>query len=129
MNPTTINRLVAERVMGWTVSEDPRCEPPLMYREKRDGTIWYAGGCPLWNPALDMNQAMEVLDKMSTTTKETWTLFYCSTGAVAEFHYEGGREVPWKFGVHTGESENMSTAICLAALRAVGVPEEEVNRE
>lgn len=129
MNENNINRLVAERVMGWDVSDDPRCKPPAMYREKCDGTIWYAGGCPLWNPTRDMNQAMEALLHAHKTEKiESWCM---NTNVVRV--YQPSRSTDKRKtrseAFITPISRGVAMAICRSLLRAVGVPEEEVNRE
>lgn len=56
MNPTTINRLVAERVMGWKTAESLGMWANEAWMTNDGRMIGFAG----WNPALDMNQAMEV---------------------------------------------------------------------
>jgi hypothetical protein len=116
VNPTTINRLVAERVMGWTAKTDSL------------GTYFVKPGETAitenaWNPAADMNQAMEVVDKMH------------GTGVLVSLEWKVNRYRAnfspvndWKWR-NNAEHLNPATAICLAALRAVGVPDEEVNRE
>jgi hypothetical protein len=68
-----------------------------------------------------MNFAAKVLDRMSSTTKEYWTLEVFSTGAVATFSYEGGRDLPWKIGESRGEGDELAEAICRAAVSAADV--------
>lgn len=128
MNPTTINRLVAERVMGYVYRWGTTLGDLWI---KPDGTgIMFKD----WNPALDMNQAWEVVRKMRERNYAV---------RIEANRFEGDPLVSiWANDDNTenrppcdfdaGDNrrpEEAATAICLAALRAVGVPEEEVNRE
>ena len=70
-----------------------------------------------------ITDAWGVVEKMSGTTKEYWTLERFSSGAVATFHYEGGRDLPWIEGEYKADALEMPEAICRAALKAVGVTE------
>jgi len=111
---STLDRLVAEKVMGWTVSTDPACKPPTMYLE--GDMLWHAGGCVVWSPSADMNAAMEVEKavRARSNNKHRLILIATSTGEyVAEFLN------------HEGIHANPATAICLAALAAVGVEYKE----
>lgn len=128
MNPTTINRLVAKRVMGYVYRWGTTLGGLWI---KPDGTgIMFKD----WNPALDMNQAWEVVRKMRERNYAV---------RIEANRFEGDPLVSiWANDDNTenrppcdfdaGDNrrpEEAATAICLAALRAVGVPEEEVNRE
>lgn len=79
------------------------------------------------NYSTNIAAAMEVVEKMSSTTKEYWTLEVFSTGAVATFNYEGGRDLPWTVGEHKGAGETLALAICRAAREAVRSRKEETN--
>ena len=131
MNPTTINRLVAERVMQYPIVHK-HTTPNALY-DGGSGDLWTSNG-DQWNPALDMNQAWEVVRKMRERNYAV---------RIEANRFEGDPLVSiWANDDNTenrppcdfdaGDNrrpEEAATAICLAALRAVGVPEEEVNRE
>ncbi len=114
MNPTTINRLVAERGMGYTYGWNTTLGDLWI---KPDGTGVMS---KYWNPAADMNQAMQVAKAASAKTGLLLSIIEMENGKwFARF---AGSEFD-------ATDMNPATAICLAALRAVGVHDEEVNRE
>jgi hypothetical protein len=158
VNDNNINRLVAERVMGYQFWREQRGDYRMILlvtdgREpwkKRRQECWEEDGkryqkiaasdidtrhdCPTegvqkWNPTRDTNQAMEVaaatIDKLPPEYRDgadfslqKWGDWEAYFGTNKEDHNRG-------LATHA----NPATAICLAALRAVGVSEEEVNRE
>jgi hypothetical protein len=72
-----------------------------------------------WSPSTNLEHAMEVIELMSTTTKEYWEIHVFSTGFKVSFEYEGGRDVPWKPGEYETIDDDLPTAICKVALMAV----------
>lgn len=112
---------IAEKVMGWRkkIGDDPVFQGVELWSE--DESIGSARPCVYWHPTESISDAMEVIEKMSTTTKEYWTLEVFSTGTRAVFDYEGGRDLSWTPGEHVGEAESLPRAICLAALAALKV--------
>jgi hypothetical protein len=131
VNPTTINRLVAERVMGWKLEKHRGWESWWEHDSIAKRKKYIAHD---WKPARDMNQAWEVVRKMRERNYAV---------RIEANRFEGDPLVSiWANDDNTenrppcdfdaGDNrrpEEAATAICLAALRAVGVPEEEVNRE
>ena len=129
-----LDALVAERVMGWILepgfSRDWVDDQLRAFRKKPNGSIFVStigsaydhplyNGHPVWRGSTYIKDAEEVLNHMTTSTKETWEFFFCSTGARATFDYEGGRDRPWKPGIYDVYGDDLPHAICLAALEAV----------
>jgi hypothetical protein len=72
----------------------------------------------LYTPSKDIRDAWAVVEKMSSTTKENWTIVQYSSGTYATFEYEGGRDLPWSIGVFNALGDDAPHAICLAAIMA-----------
>jgi Phage ABA sandwich domain len=117
MNLREIDRLVAEKVMGWKIKKviEDGC---YLYDE------WDTGdkGIPVekFRPTLNITDAWQVVEKLTygKTDLETYfelQLFY--------IHYYA------KFGKHEAKAETATLAICLAALKAVGVEMTETAEE
>ena len=132
-----LDALIAEKVMGWSalrgIDEISKHFPDTSkIYSPHLAEVWIndagermackeCGNMPAYSAQIA--DAWLVVEKMSTTTKEFWKLKYFSTGAIAIFDYEGGRDLPWIAGEHEGDAEEMPEAICLAALKAVGYEE------
>ncbi len=129
-----LDAAVAERVMGWQVSEsapDPDNLPAVVpWRDLGVLTVFRkralrSDGSPValpgdfWSPSTRIQDVWEVVEAMSRSTKESWEIHYYSTGAVVSFDYEGGRDRLWRPGVHQADAGTLSHAICLTALEAV----------
>lgn len=117
-----IDAKVAEKVMGWTMSPGPFGETQDIYQ------CWHQDGKPIltvhmWNPATSIAAAWEVVVKLKKIMSEFEIELESSSGYPDE----------WSIGIKwldsEGEQHGMfyftSTAaphaICLAALKAVGV--------
>lgn len=127
---STLDRLVAEKVMGWPVSTDPACKSPTMYLE--GDMLWHAGGCVVWSPSTDMNAAMEAVNAAkSRHAIGGFSLHRMDNGEWrAEFYGwtpDGARERRWRD--QDACHANPATAICLAALATVGVEYKESKDE
>lgn len=111
MNHAAINALVAERVMGWKVRRESghHWEVPLEspYFREWDQATWphtpdFAG---------NIAHAMEVFDKWTHASIE-------KSGGAYEVTINS-----WATEYRT----DICIAICLAALRAMGVPDKEIE--
>jgi hypothetical protein len=100
MNLREIDRLVAEIVMGWEGGK-------------------YAYGS--WFPTTDIRDAWKVVEKLSKDgfDFQVWR-------EKGKYNVEFAKDFFYSFGF--AESKNVSLAICLAALKAVGV-EVEVTEQ
>lgn len=117
-----VNRLVAERVMGWTVSREQgiRWAVPLSsaaYFRDWDGKE-VSGGAPPF--ATNLSDAWEVVDEMRQ--KGDYILLFAAEN---DYYVVGYISM----GVHTPQvaSKSKCLAICLAALRAIGMTEAEID--
>ena len=119
-----IDRLVAERVMGWTVRESDADDNDY----ERYSSGWAVSR---WNPSTDIAEAWEVVRNLRKRRFEpyddpwTFQIVDSFTEDVRKWSASVGT-VGFRFS-HGGEHENECMAICLAALRAVGVPESEIQ--
>jgi Phage ABA sandwich domain len=101
MNLREIDRLVAEKVMGWEAGK-------------------YAYGS--WFPTTNIADAWKVVEKLSKDGFE----FQVWREKNGKYNVEFAKDFFYVFGF--AESETAPLAICLAALKAVGV-EVEVNEQ
>lgn len=97
---TEMDRLVAEKVMGWDPSE------------------WHQGqDCRRWKPSNDIAHAWEVVEKMEATMRH-FSLFYCETRCEWLCRLDKCRCVEEDARIKAwGEAAPL--AICRAALKAV----------
>ena len=153
MNENNINRLTAERVMGWKddpaggwlrpnteqqpwvwtgyLSVDPTYTPCDTCSHCQHQTPAAFIGTEKWSPARDMNQAMEAFRKFSADSQAAHP--DTTPGCLINIHpTETTCDVFSMLIPHLAAratANKPETAVCLALLRAVGVPDEEVNRE
>ena len=104
-----MDQLIAEKVFGYAILTEPHCDECAamgepMFRDEN-------GVGPIPNYSTSIADAWEVVEKLSMTTKQYWTMEYFSTGAHVEFSV-GGQS-------YEAEEETMPHAICLAALKAM----------
>lgn len=59
-----------------------------------------------------------LLDRTTNTTKEHWTLELFSSGAIATFRYEGGRDLPYVPGEYRSEADELPRAVAQTVLMA-----------
>lgn len=122
MTDLELDALVAEKVMGWTLAD--RVEsgwghgPPVWLTgedpEREDSN-------PTWQdfrPSTSISHAFEVVEKMTTDTKQWFRLEKCSTFTTAVFERsgDGDRDFVAEY-TFTGDYET-PRAICIAALLA-----------
>ena len=131
----SIDRLVAERVMGWTVNKEQspyRWNVPLDTRYYHEwDTCFVNNGCPRFSDHIA--DAWEVVEHLERQSPKWLCKLVRRAGDLADFNQIGWTcELRWigvtrpreeAFGVH----ESAPMAICLAALRAVGVSEQEIE--
>lgn len=124
-----IDSLVAEKVMGWRLKKTSVSDYWVGEHDGKNGD-WAL--VHMWKPSTDMRDAMEIVNALD---KEFYLVRRNDTGKwVASFGFLGdeciecGEEV---FGVENQAIlETAELAICLAALKAVGVEvdvDEKVN--
>lgn len=123
------DKLIAEKIFGIKKIFCPSDVDELGYMNTSDDYHFIPSGKPprthlidaqrIPNYSTDIAAAWQIVEQMSASTKEFWTLNYFSTGATVEFFYEGGRDRLWQVGNHEADAEDMPLAICRAALKAV----------
>ena len=118
-----IDRLVAERVMGWRTHArntawwvDADVETGLV---PSGGVRGMTSGMDRWSPSTSIKTAWEVV-KASNDAGLSFGI-HSHLGSEWECSFMEGHEF-WE-GKHTGEC----VAICLAALKAFGVSESEIQ--
>lgn len=143
MTPSQLNKLAAVRVMGWKRFDEPlpHWPKPLAFEfcgdpiESHSGPWFWPNdtdenivpfGCDVPNYSTDIADAWRLVEKMRTRTNKNgdlWRVMLISTGDrwFVEIN-------DWDCGVDVTESDRSpELAITLAALRAVGVREEEMK--
>ena len=118
-----LDALVAEKVMGW----EKDCPEAAGWWEGSQYAVSNENGLPArgedgdadrWRPSEDIGQAWEVVEKMKTDT-EPWPGTICrqkNSLGIWEWYVELGEA-----GDAFASSQSAPHAICLAALKAVGV--------
>ncbi len=120
---TNLNTLVATRVMGWPVIDFSQQAPKGGYI--RLACAYYGTDhrrrCEIFHPASNISAAFEVVDAMHSNG---WRLALEWFTNRYRAHFANSPFWDWHFN---GEHLNPATAICLSALRAVGVSEDEIQ--
>ena len=143
-----IDRLVAERVMDatvcetseqaesvakgvpfvvpWYIESDGHARARVWMRSGCDSDTWVIGK---WEPSCRIDHAWEVVEHLRKQTKDDGTRKYLVS--VVD-HDDGKMECVIQPGrlwtmSSCANHESAQMAICLAALRAVGVPESEIQ--
>lgn len=111
-----MDRLIAEKVMGWKWHETRSTMSPSHWVDRKRNARFIG---QRFEPSIQMAHAWEVVDHMTQTTKETWEFHVTTTLHVAIFEFDGGRDRPWKPGQYIGQALTMPLAICRAALMAI----------
>lgn len=130
MDIQEINKVLAERVMGWKLGNvsrklehDPRFD---VWRDEE----WSVHIKPAnaWNPTSDLNQAMMIVEKLLERGYMFYLYMGAKGGSIARFsksiredddylrEYEGKLT---KMSYFTGKSQIPAEAICLAAIQLV----------
>ncbi len=98
---------------GWFPKDHPPCCPKAEH-----GCIPYGHDHPSELPySTDIERAWEVVDKLTMTTKQWFSLEQYSTGATAKFSIIGAGDLDCEV---EADEITVPHAICLAALKAVG---------
>src|SRR5690606_29597765 len=121
MNLREIDRLVAEKVMGWRLKSFPGGGGGFSAWLNDDGKIMkYENDCTLdaqpydfWRPTTNIADAWQVVEKF-----ESVDLTKKELGYICWIHDNGGSEC------NNIPQETAPLAICLAALKTVGVEVE-----
>jgi len=113
MNLREIDRLVAEKVMGWIPQRE--IQDRILY-VLQDGTHVALG----WNPTANISDAWQVVEELIDRGYDfnLWRSEQREYNAEFQIQKEDG------FVVSYGESDHAPTAICFASLEAVGVDVE-----
>ena len=114
MTNAEIDKLVAEKIMGWTLPE----ETITYWSNWRDANGNELRSVKAWQPTSDIAQAWQVIEKLSQGGNDfdTWKRFSDILEKHAAIHYCS----LWGFS-----SSEASRIICMAALRALGVEVSE----
>lgn len=135
MTPSKLNELVAVEVMGWRVFDTPNegerwktINPKGDYLFRECGSLWHPSGLTIFDPSHNIFCSWDVVAKMRAGG---W-LFYIGDAIGAPTSAEFWKESEVGFLIASGQSHHDErvtdqVAICLAALRAVGVEESELN--
>lgn len=122
MTPAQLARLsvlVAEKVLGRKITTDVRHTDPSVLFLDSNGSLWYSGGIvPFW-PARRHEDAWSVVEHMKT---KGYRLSLTDYGNRLLANFTRGTEYEWR---NNAEHLDPCIAICLAALRAVGVDVEK----
>jgi hypothetical protein len=100
-----IDKLVAEKVMGWYVSSYG-----LVDREHKPGDVFLGDVCECWSPSFSISAAWEVVNKLKEQSDivdvwhESWE-WHCDIGSYGD--------------CQTVKADTAPLAICRAALLAV----------
>lgn len=115
MDLRKIDSLIAEKVMGWGLKELNVCSAWI---DNQNG--WCLK--QLWNPSRDMRDAWKVVKKLNEifTVDVQDTLNDGASCCLYEFQEETESLIPYS----ATEAETAPLAICLAALKSVGVEVE-----
>ena len=114
MTPSKLNELAAVRVMGWRVTEGAW----VKWYSSDDGRKTHS---PDWNPATDIADAWRLVEKVAATNPNgCWQLTRRFDGVWRCEFFDGKLRV-------AAHNKTAPLAITLAALRAVGVEESELN--
>ena len=120
-----LNTLVAERVMGWTLSTES------VEGRTIDGKPllsvwrwWHTGGGNIldadsWSPSTDIDTAWQVIEKFDSYELQRNRWLTSDRGKPPHYRATVTRYKPEGFGQAIAETQEV--AICLAALQAVGV--------
>lgn len=115
MNNREIDRLIAEKVMGWEVKEIPSkkfLDAYVLYKRPNQSNI----NDHQWNPSTYIQDAWQIVEKFDFASVDRITgygEFYNVTLSVAE---EDGT-----YSEVEAKADTAPMAICLAALKAVGI--------
>lgn len=116
-----LDRLIAEKVMGWTVYQipgmsiqprgEPEMRPAIEYR--KDGSLTYSEADDeslFWSPSTDITHAWEVVERM------------IALGKALSMATHGHDNEEWSvtFGRSNALAHTAELAICRAALLEVG---------
>lgn len=122
-----LDRLVAERVMGWTVNRerDERWNVPLdsTYFKVWDQTT--TKNAPWFSKT--MSHAWEVVEHLRKQTNDDGSCRWLVSLIDHQHKWEAVVHEIGMDDIACECDESAQMAICLAALRAVGVPESEIQ--
>lgn len=126
-----IDAMVAEKVMGWYGCTEgcSKCgDPTRCFFVDSDGSVWKHGGIVPFSPSTSISAAWEVVRRVRDFHGEPF-------GGMGDMSikfnpYAGLWTVVFNWSNNMpveGDSPSECTAICIAALKAVGVPESEIQ--
>lgn len=127
-----LDSLVAARVMKMIPCRGGLFNEPCYWTDS-NGSVWLHNGIVPFSPSTSMNDAWEVVEKMR---KDGWAYDADDiTGGTEQHTFRLGKRLDGGVSREWGDtwvcSESAATlqlAICLAALRAVGVTEGEIQK-
>lgn len=130
---TALDRLVSEKVMGWPVIDFAANAPKGGYIRAAcayRGSDHPTDRCGKWSPSTEIGAAWEVVEHLRKQRSATDKMDD-PTWAVA-LNGSGDRWIcdvsDWRGRLDVSAcNKEACVAICLAALRAVGVPESEIQ--
>jgi len=117
-----LDKLVAQRVMGWKVSLDSNNRDHEIMLEDSDGSIWFHNGIVRWHPSGDMGDAWKVVERLD---HKSITIQFCKGDETKDKWYAIFFEGTLEHYASTSETAQLS--ICLAACQAAGVSETELD--
>lgn len=128
-----IDALIAEKVMGLAITTDPdeAAERQIMFRDS-NLTVWYAGGVSIFSPRTDIKLAFVAAshlrdrDMVLSQCAEGWLCVMNASDDPSDIVFTpqlGGRAYTEHRRRVQAVHADPATAICLAALLAVGAVE------
>ncbi|GAB7387388.1 hypothetical protein BSNK01_12240 [Bacillaceae bacterium] len=113
-----LDALVAEKVMGWTYRKLPTLDEGAWVIEEKEPVIWESR----WKPSIRIKDAWLVVEKMIDSG---FDLHLDADWKNGVYYYCEFSNLIGGLGVFGHEAETAPLAICLAALKAVGVEAED----
>jgi hypothetical protein len=118
MTDDNLNKLMAEKVMGWYAWHDKDGYRASLWRDKPDDTGEIALRWCDWNPATDANDALRVVEAMRAKEWYFALVFDCKFNRVTFWRSYLQFGIPTTFSQDFTDS--VARAICEAAAKAVG---------
>jgi len=127
-----LDALVAERVMGWKPC-GPECDGKHgeCYWIDNDGSVWLHGGMVAFRPSEDNGDTHKILNKIGNwpvpmmSREPLWTLEETQDRDAWVWRVRFTKNYGLQWSAH---HTKFAMAVCIAALRAVGVSEEEIEK-
>lgn len=123
----TLDELVAVKVMGWTRCSDDCPATGTCFFVDTDGSVWFHGGIVPFHPSTRIVDAWEVVEKMKGMWVQVSYQPMSDDGMEHEKCNASFQPVGGARALGMAQASTAPLAITLAALRACGVTEGEIE--